>query len=206
MAEMKLFQGDITALVVEAIVNAANNHLWMGGGVAGAIKREGGREIEDEAVRQGPIPIGEAVVTGAGQLAARFVIHAAVMGVDLVTDAEKIRTATRSSLRRAEELKLKSIAFPALGTGVGGIPYREAARAMLDVVREHLAGESSLEEAIFALYGEEAYHAFSSLLGGESEVVAARVERNTGPSSRQQGPSSTPGKPRPGGEKSSLHL
>ena len=187
MAEIRLFQGDITTLEVEAVVNAANNHLWMGGGVAGAIKRKGGREIEEEAVRQGPIPIGEAVVTGAGRLAARFVIHAAVMGMDLVTDPEKIATATRNSLRRAEELKLKSIAFPALGTGVGGIPYREAARTMLDVVKEHLAGESVLEQVVFALFGEEAYGAFLSVLGGESRAANTQAKGSTGRA--RQGPS-----------------
>lgn len=176
MPNIRLIQGDITALPVEAIANAANDRLWMGGGVAGAIKKRGGQEIEDEAMRQGPIPVGEAIVTGAGSLPARFVIHAIVMGQDLATDAGKIAAATRSSLRRAEELKLKSIAFPALGTGVGGLPYREAAEAMLGAVRAHLSGETSLEEVVFALFGEEAYHAFLSVLGAESGEVTSRSD------------------------------
>jgi len=155
-----LRKGDIARVQADAIVNAANNALWMGGGVAGAIKRAGGKEIEAEAVRQGPIPVGEAVVTGAGTLAARYVIHAAVMGTDLNTDAEKIRAATRNSLLRAEELGLKVIAFPALGTGVGGFSYEEAAEIMLETVGEHLSGQSSLEQVIFVLYGDEAFHAF----------------------------------------------
>ena len=160
MPRITLYQGDITKLETEAIVNAANNALWMGAGVAGAIKRAGGEEIEREAMSKGPIPIGEAVVTGAGRLKAKYVIHAAAMGQDLVTDENKIRNATRNSLRRAAELGLKSIAFPALGTGVGGFPYEEAARIMIETTREHLAAKTSLEEVVFALYGEEAYRAF----------------------------------------------
>jgi O-acetyl-ADP-ribose deacetylase (regulator of RNase III) len=164
MARIALHKGDITGFSTDAIVNAANSALWMGAGVAGAIKRGGGHEIEDEAVRQGPIPVGEAVVTGAGRLKARFVIHAAVMGTDLVTDGDKIRSATENSLLRAEELGVKSIAFPALGTGVGGFSYSRAAEIMIDTVREHLAGQSGLEEVFFALYGDEAYKAFEEEL------------------------------------------
>lgn len=160
MSRITLRKGDIARVQADAIVNAANNALWMGGGVAGAIKRAGGKEIEAEAVRQGPIPVGEAVVTGAGTLAARYVIHAAVMGTDLKTDAEKIRAATRNSLLRAEELGLKAVAFPALGTGVGEFPYEEAAEIMLETVGEHLSGQSGLEQVIFVLYGDEAFQAF----------------------------------------------
>jgi O-acetyl-ADP-ribose deacetylase (regulator of RNase III) len=155
-----LQEGDITQAETDAIVNAANSGLWMGAGVAGAIKRAGGRVIEDEAVRQGPIAVGEAVVTSAGTLKARYVIHAAAMGTDLVTDATKIEHATRNSLIRAEELGISSIAFPALGTGVGGFPYEEAARIMVETTRQHLAGESCLEEVLFVLYDHEAFEAF----------------------------------------------
>jgi O-acetyl-ADP-ribose deacetylase (regulator of RNase III) len=158
--EIILVHGDIAQQDAEAIVNAANNHLWMGAGVAGAIKRAGGQEIEREAVAKGPIPIGEAAVTGAGRLKARYVIHAAVMGRDLRTDADKIRQATQNSLRRADELALKSVAFPALGTGVGGFPLEECARIMLDVVHGHSASGTSLEHVVFVLYDEPAYQAF----------------------------------------------
>jgi len=158
--EILFTRGDIAQQDAEAIVNAANNHLWMGAGVAGAIKRAGGREIEEEAVAKGPIPIGEAVVTGGGRLKARYVIHAVVMGRDLRTDADKIRRATQNSLRRADELAVKSIAFPALGTGVGGFPLEECARIMLDVVRGHGASDTSLERVVFVLYDEPAYQAF----------------------------------------------
>jgi len=160
MSKIKLFQGDITTLKVDAIVNAANNHLWMGGGVAGAIKRKGGAEIEAEAVRQGPVPVGESVVTGAGALAARYVIHAAVMGQDLQTDGAKVRCATQTALQRARELGIETVAFPALGTGVGGFPLLEAARIMIEETRRHLAGETCVREITVALFGREAYEAF----------------------------------------------
>ncbi len=160
MPRIVLRKGDITEQETDAIVNAANNELWMGAGVAGAFKRAGVKVIEDEAVKHGPIPVGEAVVTRAGNLRARYVIHAAVMGRDLVTDAAKITEGTKNSLLRAEELGLKSIAFPALGTGVGGFPYTESARVMMRTVREHLAGDSGLEEVVFVLYGDEAYRGF----------------------------------------------
>lgn len=157
--------GDICERNVEAVVNAANNRLWMGGGVAGAIKRKGGEEIEREAVAKGPVPVGEAVVTGAGRLPhARYVIHAAVMGQDLKTNADYIRAATANALARAEELGVKSLAFPALGTGVGGFPLRECARIMLSVVAEHAKKASGLQLVEFALFGEEATKAFEEEL------------------------------------------
>lgn len=164
MARITLTQGDITQLATDAIVNAANNHLWMGAGVAGAIKRAGGAEIEREAVSKGPIPVGEAVATGAGHLKARYVIHAAVMGQDLRTDAEKIHAAIANSLKRADELELKSIAFPALGTGVGGFSYCQAAEVMIRAIRQHLTGQTTLEEVVLALYGQQAYDAFAAEL------------------------------------------
>jgi len=160
MAKIIVTQGDISEATADAVVNAANNHFWMGAGVAGALRRKGGQEIEDEAVRKGPVPVGDAVVTGAGKLKAKYVIHAAVMGQDLATDALKIRAATTSALLRAKELGLRSIAFPALGTGVGGFPYDECAKIMLQAVRDHLAGPTSLEEVVFVLYGDQAYKAF----------------------------------------------
>jgi O-acetyl-ADP-ribose deacetylase (regulator of RNase III) len=162
--DIRLVQGDIAQQEADAIVNAANNRLWMGAGVAGAIKRAGGRQIEEEAVAKGPIPIGEAVATGGGRLKARYVIHAAVMGQDLCTDADKIRRATQATLRRADELGLKSIAFPALGTGVGGFPLDECARIMLDAVEGHAAaGTTSLEQVLFVLYDASSYQAFEQV-------------------------------------------
>jgi O-acetyl-ADP-ribose deacetylase (regulator of RNase III) len=168
MIKIEVYRGDITQLELDALVNAANNRLWMGGGVAGALKRAGGREIEAEAVKKGPIPIGEAAVTGAGKLKARYIIHAAVMGQDLQTDAEKIRQATRNSLLRGDELNIKSIAFPALGTGVGGFPLDECARIMLGQVLEYSAGKTGLERVVFALYDQTAYEAFKRELEAQS--------------------------------------
>ena len=160
----KLVQGDITDQETDAIVNAANNHLWMGAGVAGAIKRKGGREIEDEAMKKGPIPIGEAVVTSAGKLKAKYVIHAAVMGQDLVTKEEYIKNATLNSLRRAEELKIKSIAFPAFGTGVGGFPIERCAQIMLDQVKDFSKKTKCLKEVLFVLFDKQSYETWNTRL------------------------------------------
>jgi O-acetyl-ADP-ribose deacetylase (regulator of RNase III) len=160
--EISVHEADITALEVDAIANAANNALWMGAGVAGAIKRAGGEEIEREAVAKGPIEVGEAVATGAGRLKARWVIHGAVMGQDLRTDEEKIRATTRSCLRVADELGARTLALPAFGTGVGGFPIDACARVMVDVVTAY-EGES-LEEVVFAVFGAEAREAFTSAL------------------------------------------
>ncbi len=160
--KIEVVLSDITAADAEAIVNAANDHLWMGAGVAGAIKRAGGDAIEREATAKGPIAVGEAVATAAGRLRARWVIHAAAMGQDLRTDADKIRRATASALRVADEIGARSVALPALGTGVGGFPVDECARIMVAVAREHLAGGSSIERILFALHGEDAYRAFAA--------------------------------------------
>ncbi len=160
MIKIDVQQGDITQVEVDAVVNAANNHLWMGGGVAEALKRAGGPEVEAEALTKGPIPVGEAAVTTAGRLPARYVIHAAVMGQDLQTNAEKIRQAIRNSLLRADELGIKTIAFPALGTGVGGFPLSECARIMIGEVIQHSAGETGLETVTFVLFDEAVFGVF----------------------------------------------
>ena len=168
MINIDVYQGDIARLEFDALVNAANNHLWMGGGVAGALKKAGGKEIEDEALQKGPIPVGEAAVTGAGKLKARYIIHAAVMGQDLQTDADKIRKATRSSLTRAEELAIRSIAFPALGTGVGGFSLGECAGIMIDEVLQYAAGATQLERVVFVLYDEPAHQVFKREIAGQT--------------------------------------
>ena len=160
--QIEVVRGDITAQDTDAIVNAANNHLWMGAGSAGAIVRAGGREIEDEAMRQAPIAVGESIVTGSGALPAQHVIHAAAMGQDLLTSGENIRAATDSALRRAEELQLSSISFPALGTGVGGFPIDQAARIMISVARQHSGGQRSVRIVRFVLFDEPAYAAFQA--------------------------------------------
>jgi O-acetyl-ADP-ribose deacetylase (regulator of RNase III) len=163
--EISIIRGDLTEVEVDAIVNAANSRLGMGAGVAGAIKKKGGLIIEEEAVRLGPIEVGEAVITTAGNLEATYVIHAAAMGEDLKTDAQKITQATRSSLRLANDHKLTSIAFPALGTGVGGFPLETAGEAMLTAMLQHLAaGPTSLQKVIFVLHQDDAYNIFKETL------------------------------------------
>jgi O-acetyl-ADP-ribose deacetylase (regulator of RNase III) len=160
VADVEVIEGDITALDVDAIANAANDHLWMGAGVAGAIKRAGGDEIEREAVAKGPIDVGDAVATGAGALKARWVIHAAVMGQDLRTSADAIARATRRTLEVADELGARSIALPAFGTGVGGFPLEECARIMVDAVRSFDA--RNVRRVVLAVFGEGARLAFEA--------------------------------------------
>ena len=164
MLELQVVEGDITALAVDAIANAANDHLWMGAGVAGAIKRAGGEEIEREAVAKGPIPVGEAVATGAGSLPARWVVHGAVMSQDLRTTAELVRQTTASCLRVADEFGASSLALPAFGTGVGGFPLDECARLMVHEAR--CFEPSSLRRVVFAVFGAEARRAFEAALSG----------------------------------------
>jgi len=174
--EIEVVKGDITEMATDAIVNAANNHLWMGAGVAGAIKRRGGIEIEREAISKGPIGVGESVLTGAGRLKAKYVIHAAVMGQDLRTDATKIRRATKSSLELAEKNGISSLAFPALGTGVGGFPIKECAEIMIGEGIEFLQTSQHLEKVLFVLFDEVAAETFQSTLESSIDKVG-RVER-----------------------------
>lgn len=157
---LEAIDGDITAFHGDAIVNAANNHFWMGGGVAGAIKRKGGDVIEEEAIRQGPKPVGQSVMTKAGSLNAKYVIHAAVMGQDLQTDSGKVCAATMSALQLAESNEVNSIAFPALGTGVGGFPMTEAAKIMVGESSSFLRKSKNLKSITFVLFGSEAYESF----------------------------------------------
>jgi len=162
--EIHLEQGDLTESKAEAIVNAANNRLLMGGGVAGVIKRRGGATIEKEAVSKGPISVGEATITQAGNLKAKYVIHAAVMGMDFKTDAQKIKKAIFNTLRRAREQKISTVALPALGTGVGGFPYLESAQVMLGETKKFLKNNpASFKRITFVLYGDAAFKAFQEV-------------------------------------------
>jgi O-acetyl-ADP-ribose deacetylase (regulator of RNase III) len=164
-ASVSIERGDITDWEVDAIVNAANSTLAMGTGVAGAIKRKGGVIIEEEAMQQGPVEVGEAVLSTGGNLAATHVIHGAVMGPDLKTDGETIAKTTRSALALADKHRLTSIALPALGTGVGHIPPPVSADAMLNEVVAHLKrGQSSLRRVVFVLSLDDVYRAFSEAL------------------------------------------
>ena len=152
--KIHFLRGDITEMAVDAIVNASNTDLTLGAGVAGAIRRKGGVRIEEECESLAPIRLGEAVVTTAGNLRAFYVIHAASMPPGGATTAESLRLATRSSLMRAEEKTFKSFAFPAIGTGVAGLPFESCARIMLREVIGHLKVRSSLEKVNFVLFDE----------------------------------------------------
>jgi O-acetyl-ADP-ribose deacetylase (regulator of RNase III) len=163
MLELEVVDGDITALDVDAVANAANDHLWMGAGVAGAIKRAGGEEIEREAVSKGPIPVGTAVATTAGRLRARYVVHGAVMDQDLRTSAGLIERTTVSCLEVADGLGCESLALPAFGTGVGGFPLEECARIMVAATRGY--EPAALRRIVFAVFGAEAAAAFAAALG-----------------------------------------
>jgi O-acetyl-ADP-ribose deacetylase len=158
---IQIQQGDLTEMDVDAIVNAANNDLILGAGVAGAILRKGGESIQRECNEIGSIPVGYAAITGAGRLKARYVIHAASMGLGGErTSAKALRTSTAHSLRLAAERKLKSIAFPAVGTGVSGFPVDECAQIMLTEAAQHLKGDTSLETVYFVLFDEDSRKVF----------------------------------------------
>jgi O-acetyl-ADP-ribose deacetylase (regulator of RNase III) len=164
-ATIAVERGDISLIEVDAVVNAANTTLAMGTGVAGALKKRGGVVIEEEAMRLGPVDVGEAVLTTAGNLVATHVIHAAVMGPDLKTDPAIIGKTTRAVLALAVKHRLTSLALPALGTGVGHVPPALSAEAMLEAIVSHLrAGESSLKRVIIMLYQDDAHRAFIDTL------------------------------------------
>jgi O-acetyl-ADP-ribose deacetylase len=172
-AHIELWNGDICDLEVDAIVNAASTALWMSTGVGGALKRRGGDAIEFEAVRQAPVPLGGAIVTTAGTLAARAVIHAVSLDHSRRTSAEAIASAVRSALARAREIGARSIAFPALGTGVGGFPLDEAARVTVETVHEALPASPGIERVVFALRGAAAYQAFQTAIGAAESRAGA---------------------------------
>jgi O-acetyl-ADP-ribose deacetylase (regulator of RNase III) len=161
---IEVLDADITALEVDAIANAANTRLMHGGGVAGAISRAGGPAIQRESDQAAPIGLGEAVATGAGELPARWVIHAATMELGGPTSAEVIRSATAATLRKADELGARSLALVAFGTGVGGFPLSEAAEIEVAEVRRHLKTGSALERVVFCVHGATARRAFESAI------------------------------------------
>ena len=158
-----LMQGDLTEMDVDAIVNAANNDLQLGGGVAGAIRRKGGDAIQRECDAIGSIPIGGAAITSGGKLRARFVIHAASMQLGGETTARALRASTAHSLRIAAEQGLRSIAFPAVGTGIAGFPVTECAQIMLRETIVHLKTPNSLEKIYFVLFDSQALSAFEKV-------------------------------------------
>jgi O-acetyl-ADP-ribose deacetylase len=160
MSEIEVRQADITTLEVDAIANAANTQLKHGGGVAAAIVRAGGGVVQEESDDVAPIALGEAVETTAGEMPSKWVIHAATMELGGPTSAEIIRSATASTLRRADQLGATSLGLVAFGTGVGGFPLEDAARIEVEEVRRHLDEGSKIERVVFAVFGEEAREAF----------------------------------------------
>lgn len=161
---ISLQQGDITDSDVDAVVNAANTQLQLGAGVAGAIRRKGGSTIQHECDAIGPVALGEAALTQGGQLKARYVIHAASMHLGGLTSEASLRAATLNSLKRAAETQLASIAFPAIGTGIAGFPLDRCAHIMLDEVRKHLSGATSLHRVSFVLFDAAALRSFQQAL------------------------------------------
>jgi O-acetyl-ADP-ribose deacetylase len=160
-----VMKGDITDIEVDALVNAANTDLILGSGVAGAIRKKGGDLIQNECNEIGSIPLGQAAITGAGNLSARFVIHAAGMHLGGRVSEVSLKDATYNSLLRASEKNLKTIAFPAIGTGVGGFPMKNCARVIVDTVSEFLENKhTSIERVYFVLFDEESFDAFDHYL------------------------------------------
>jgi O-acetyl-ADP-ribose deacetylase len=166
MIELEVLQADVTKLEVDAIANAANTELRHGGGVAAAISRAGGPAVQRESNEKAPIGLGDAVETTAGEMPARYVIHAATMELGGPTSADIIARATHSTLQKADELDCRSLALVAFGTGVGGFPLDQAAGLMVDAVREHRP--RSLKRVVFAVHGTAAEQAFRAAAGQES--------------------------------------
>lgn len=164
--EIHILKADISDVEADAIVNASDTSLRMGGGVAGAIKRRGGIEIEEDALSKGPIPLGEAVASGPGRLRARYVIHAAAMpnAGDRKATPESVRNATANALRLADGLGCESIAIPALGCGIAGFPADDGAKIIVNVVDRFKP--ANLKEVLLVLYSDDAYEIFKKALSG----------------------------------------
>jgi len=163
-SKVTLRQGDLTESATDAIVNAANNDLVLGAGVAGAIRKKGGPEIQKQCDRIGAIALGEAAITTGGNLMARFVIHAASMSLGGRTTEANLRASTRNSFLRAAEKHLKSIAFPAIGTGIAGFPMKRCAEVMLEETRDHLLTSTSIERVEFVLFDSQSLDVFERAL------------------------------------------
>ena len=177
--EITVVKGDITEADTEAIVNAANNKFFMGGGVAGAIKRKGGKSIEDEAVKQGPVEIGGSVITSAGNLKSKYVIHASTMSLDFRTNEELIRKAAASALRLSQDKGISSISFCALGCGVGRFSYEDSAKIMAQEVFKYLHRESvpSLKKIVFVLYDSRFCGIFEKNVSSYINYLADKISK-----------------------------
>lgn len=163
LKKIEIVEGDITDMDVDAIVNAANNQLILGAGVAGAIRKKGGPKIQEECNKIGPIKVGEAAITTGGNLKAKYVIHAASMRLGGQTTEGSLRSCVRASLKLAEQNEVKTIAFPAIGTGVAGFPMQRCAFVMLEEILKHLESGSAIEKVYIVLFGESAYRTFEEV-------------------------------------------
>ena len=170
-----LLEGDITGQEVDAIVNAANSDLILGAGVAGAIREKGGPSIQEECNAHGPVEVGGAAITGAGELPARFVIHAASMSPGGEATEESVRGSMRRSLELARENGCRSVAVPAIGAGIAGFSVQRCAEVLLEEARHHMDGETTLEEVRFVLFGEPTYRIFE--MARDAAAVQAQMER-----------------------------
>jgi O-acetyl-ADP-ribose deacetylase (regulator of RNase III) len=164
---LELLEGDITEIQTEAIVNAANARLILGGGVAGAIKRKGGPKIQEECNKAGGTFVGGAVKTTGGNLKAKYVIHAVGPQMGEGNEDEKLKNATLNSLRLADENNIRSISFPAISTGIFGFPIERCAKIMLQTTIDYLNGQTGLEKVIFCLFGRDSYEVFANQLKQE---------------------------------------
>jgi O-acetyl-ADP-ribose deacetylase (regulator of RNase III) len=161
---LQLVQGDITEMQTDAIVNAANAYLILGGGVAGAIRKKGGPKIQEECNKIGGTFVGGAVLTTAGSLKAKHVIHAVGPQIGEGDEDQKLINATLNSLKLADEHNLKSISFPAISTGIFGFPIQRCAEIMLRTTINYLKGKTSLEKVVFCLFGQESFKVFENQL------------------------------------------
>jgi O-acetyl-ADP-ribose deacetylase (regulator of RNase III) len=175
MTRISVQEGDLTQAEVDAVVNAANTDLVLGAGVAGAIREAGGASIQQECDRHGPVPLGGAALTGAGALPARHVIHAAGMALGSGPSEQSVRDSARHSLELAARHGLRSIAFPAIGTGVGGFPMQRCAEILIEEAQRHAESETSLDEIRFVLFGEPAYRIFEQVL--DAGRIRAQLEK-----------------------------
>jgi len=164
---LQLIEGDITEMQTDAIVNAANERLILGGGVAGAIRTKGGSQIQNECNKIGGTFVGGAVITSAGKLKAKYVIHAVGPSMGEGNENQKLKNATFNALKVADENNLKSISFPAISSGIFGFPIESCAKIMLSTTIEYLKGQTSLEKVVFCLYGSSSYQVFEKQLKQE---------------------------------------
>jgi O-acetyl-ADP-ribose deacetylase (regulator of RNase III) len=192
--QLRMIHGDITTTDAEAIVNGANNDLVLGGGVSGAIRRVAGPAVQEECFKIGTVPLGTAVVTTGGQLKAQWIIHAAVNPLGLWADPKSVRSATRSALKKAEEKKVKRLAFPAIGTGAGALPVERCADILIEEVMKHCANDqTSLEEVMFVLYDEKPFAIFDERF--RQKVLGEPPTPEGGPPSKPPAESAPPPAP-----------